>query len=353
MNAAVSAIRPDTTLVGTHLEPTPGATVTIDRNRIVGVGTPPPDTEDSVALPGTTLVPGFIDAHVHIVLADPGAVVRGGVTTARDLAWPPHEIWPLVARSQSELFKGPLLMAAGQMLTVEGGYPMNAGWAPAETGRVVNGPEDGARAVDDQANAGACVIKVALNEAAGPTLSADELGAIVRAAHGHGLKVSGHITGLDQLNKALDAGLDELAHMLMSDQEIPTPTIARMVEQGVAVVPTLSCRFGSDQDTAVDNLTGFLRAGGRVVYGTDLGNEGPGPGIDEREIAAMARAGMSGHQIIASATVESARWLRLPETGVIAPGARADLVAVAGDPIADPAALTDVVAVWRGGRRID
>jgi imidazolonepropionase-like amidohydrolase len=238
------------------------------------------------------------------------------------------------------------------MLTVAGGYPMNAGWAPAETGRVVGGPEEAIHAVAAQADAGACVIKVALNEAVGPTLSAEVLGAVVRAAHARGLKVTGHVTGLHQLNKALDAGVDELAHMLMSNESIPDSTIERMVDEGMAVVPTLSCRFGSDLDTAIDNLGGFLQAGGRVVYGTDLGNEGPEPGIDGREVAAMARAGMSGHQIVASATVDAAAWLGLPDSGIVAAGARADLVAVAGDPLADPGALVDVVAVWRGGRRI-
>jgi imidazolonepropionase-like amidohydrolase len=344
-------LRPDTLLSGPQLDPVSGATVTFDGSRIAAVGAPPDDA-DVVDLPGTTLLPGFIDAHVHIALSDPAAVVKAGVTTARDLAWSPGQIWPLVERSQDELFEGPRLMAAGQMLTVEGGYPTKAGWAPLQTGRVVSGPDDAAQAVQEQVDAGACDVKVALNEAVGPTLGTDDLRAIVGAAHGLGLKVTGHVTGLGQLDKALDAGLDELAHMLMSNERIPESTIGRMVDQGMVVVPTLSCRFGSDQDSAVDNLKAFLRAGGRVVYGTDLGNEGPVPGIDPREVAAMARAGMSGNQIIASATVQSARWLGLPDTGVIAPGARADLVAVVGDPLADPARLTNIAGVWRGGRRI-
>jgi imidazolonepropionase-like amidohydrolase len=347
----MTVLRPDTILVGPRLEPVRGGTVTIERNEIAAVGLRGV-TADVVDLPGTTLLPGFIDAHVHIALADPGSVLRGGVTTARDLAWTPEEIWRLVERSQDELFDGPRLMAAGRMLTVAGGYPMKAGWAPAGTGRVVSSPEDAAHAVEEQADAGACVIKVALNEAVGPTLDRDVLGAIVHSAHMRGLKVSGHVTGMRELNKALDAGVDELAHMLMSHERIPKETIARMVEQGMTVVPTLSCRFGADRDTALDNLTGFLHAGGRVVYGTDLGNEGPEPGIDKREIAAMVLAGMSGHQIIASATVESAAWLGLSDTGFLVPEARADLLAVAGDPLTDPSALTNVAAVWRGGRRV-
>jgi imidazolonepropionase-like amidohydrolase len=348
----MTSIRPNTILIGPNLEPASGAAVTMDRSRIIAVGDPPATAEAVVELQGTTLIPGFIDAHVHIALADPAAVVRRGVTTARDLAWSPDEIWPLVERSLDDAFNGPHLIAAGQMLTVARGYPTRAAWAPEGTGRVVSGPANAAQAVAEQANAGACVIKVALNAEAGPTPSADVMGAIVRAAHARGLKVTGHVTGLNELDKALDTGVDELAHILMSNEVIPEPTIDRMVDRGLVVVPTLSCRFGSDRDTAVDNLRRFLNAGGRVVYGTDLGNEGPKPGIDALEIAALSAAGMSGRRIIASATVDAARWLGLSDTGVIASGARADLVAVAGDPLSDPSALTDIVAVWRAGRRI-
>lgn len=351
MTTPLTLVRADTVLAGSDLTPMSGEAVVIAGEHIAAVGNPEVDGAVVVELPGATLMPGFIDAHVHIALADPGAVVRGGVTTARDLAWPPEGIWPLVERSRDRAFDGPRLMAAGQMLTVEGGYPMTAAWAPTGTGRPVSGPAAAVEAVDDQVRSGAVVIKVALNAAAGPTLDGDVLTAIVRAAHERGLPVTGHVTGLTELTKALDAGLDELAHMLMGTEEIPTSTIIRMVEQEMVVVPTLACRFGDDIVTAVENLTRFLTAGGRVVYGTDLGNSGPEPGIDRREVDALAEAGMSGRQIVASATVDSARWLKLPDGGVIAPGATADLVAVAGDPLADAAALTDVVAVWRGGRR--
>ena len=352
MPASLTIIRAGIVLAGARLDPHADAAVTIDRGRIIAVDSAPTPTEETVSLPEATLMPGFIDAHVHIGLADPLQILRGGVTTARDLAWPPGKIWPLVARAADPAFKGPRLLAAGQMLTVAGGYPLLAPWAPVGTGRAVDGRDDAARAVAEQAAAGASVIKVALNTAAGPTLGADDLAAVVRAAHGRGLPVSGHVTGLGELTKALDAGLDELAHMLMSNERIPTAVIARMVDHGMVVVPTLSCRFGGDQDTAIENLHRFVDKGGRVVYGTDLGNEGPAPGIDRREVEAMVGAEMSGRQIIASATIDSARWLKLHDTGVIAPGANADLVAVAGDPLATPAALTDVVGVWRGGRRI-
>jgi imidazolonepropionase-like amidohydrolase len=138
--------------------------------------------------------------------------------------------------------------------------------------------------------------------------------------------------------------------MLMSDEKIPGPTLDRMVDAGMAVVPTLSVFSGPGLRTAIANLHAFRKAGGLVIYGTDLGNEGPLPGIDAAEVKAMGNAGMSGLDIIRSATVDSARWLGLESVGAISPGMDADVVLVGGDPREDASVLTKVVAVWRRGR---
>jgi imidazolonepropionase-like amidohydrolase len=356
MGGRVTAIRGATALMGPDLRRVEDAVILIERDEISGAGrggevTIPPGAE-IVDARGLTILPGFIDAHVHIAFADPSEVVSNGVTTARDLAWVPDEIWPLVRRSRADDFNGPLLVAAGQMLTAEGGYPTRASWAARGTERIVSDPHDAASAVDEQVDNGAIIIKVALNRDAGPTLQPDTLRAIVNAAHDRGLRVTGHVTGIDELRKALDAGLDELAHVPMSSERIPDRMIDDMVEGDMTVVPTLSIRFARDQEVAIDNLRRFFAAGGRVVYGTDLGNEGPAPGIDLREIQAMGRAGMSERDIIASATVAAARYMSLDDTGVLTPGRDADIIAVRGDPLADIGALTDVQMVWRGGRRL-
>jgi imidazolonepropionase-like amidohydrolase len=86
-----------------------------------------------------------------------------------------------------------------------------------------------------------------------------------------------------------------------------------------------------------------------VLYGTDLGNDGPGPGIDAREVAGMQAAGMDGHSIVASATSASAARLGLSTVGAIAPGMQADLVGVDGDPLSDPSVLPQVRFVMRAG----
>jgi imidazolonepropionase-like amidohydrolase len=356
MNGRATAIHGATALMGPELRPVAGAVILIEGDEITAAGrggeVTIPSEAEIVDGRGLTILPGFIDAHVHIAIADPSELVSNGVTTARDLAWVPDEIWPLVRRSRADDFNGPLLIAAGQMLTAEGGYPTRASWAARGTGRVVSAPHDAASAVDEQVDNGAAIIKVALNRAAGPTLHPDTLQAIVDAAHDRGLRVTGHVTGMDELRKALDAGVDELAHVPMSSERIPDRMIENMVERQMTVVPTLSIRFGRDQEIAIDNLRRFMTSGGRVVYGTDLGNEGPMPGIDAREIEAMRRAGMSERRIIASATVDAARYMSLDDTGVLAPGRDADIIAVRGDPLTDIRALTDVQMVWRDGRRL-
>lgn len=352
MQPITRAITGSTALLGHELKTTVDAVVVIRNGLITDAGSeadiPVPDGAEVIDGSNKTLLPGFIDAHVHIGFYDPSDVLAGGVTTVRDLGWPPDRIDELVAVARTG-FDGPSIVAAGPMLTAPGGYPTRAAWAPAGTGREVTGPEDARVAVAEVADRGYCVVKIALNPPVGPVLGPDTLSAIVEAAHERGLKVTGHIHGLDELHKAIAAGVDELAHMLMSDESIPEPTIERMVGAGMAVVPTLSVFSGSGLRTAIENLRSFRAAGGRVIYGTDLGNEGPVPGIDPSEVRAMSDAGMSGRDIVRAATVESSSWLGLDRTGVIAPGRVADLVLVDGDPIEEPMALTKVDTVWREG----
>lgn len=353
MSTTTLVIRGGTALVGPSLDPLEDAVLIIEGGVIVEVGPSSrvaiPEDAEVVDASGMTLVPGFVDAHVHIGFADPDEVLAGGVTTVRDLAWPPESIWPLAERSKDPGFDGPLIVAAGQMLTTEGGYPTRAGWAPEGTGLVVDGPGEAAAAVDAQADAGANVIKVGLNTLAGPTLDLETLSAIVDRAGERGLAVTGHVDNVEQLEKALDAGMTELAHMLPGGEEIPDRVIERMVDAGMTVVPTLSILDGPELQAAIDNLARFLAAGGRVVYGTDLGNAGPQPGIDPTEIGAMTAAGMSPQEIVASATVEAARLLGLDDIGILAEGMAADLVALGGVPLADPRELTNVQMVWRRG----
>jgi imidazolonepropionase-like amidohydrolase len=343
-------------VAGEDLVALAGRTVVIEDGAITRVGAPGAipvvDGAEVVDATGLTLIPGFIDAHVHIGFHAPHDVVAGGVTTVRDLGWPPDDIRPLAARSRSGEFDGPAIHAVGPILTAPGGYPTRAGWAPPGTGLEVAGPAEAESAVDRVVEDGAAAVKIALNPPVGPVFDAATLHALTARAHAHDRKVTAHVWGLEQLHAALDARVDELAHMLLGPHKIPDGTIARMVHQDMVVVPTLSIRSGVDRWRAIDNLRRFVDAGGKVVYGTDLGNAGPRPGIDKREVAGMSWAGMSPRAIIASATTVASRWLGLEHTSAIEEGRPADLVAVGGRPLEKARHLTNVRMVWRGGRRI-
>jgi len=226
------------------------------------------------------------------------------------------------------------------MLTGPGGYPSQASWAPEGTAREVAGPEDAAVAVGDVTAAGAAAVKVSLNAEAGPTPSDAELLAIVDAARGGGVPVTVHAQGMGQVERALGAGVDELAHTPWSPLSDDT---IRAAAGSLRIVSTLDIH-GSDGDAiplevALDNLRRFVSAGGEVVYGTDLGNGPIPPGIPVREIALMMRAGVTGERLLEA-------LVRAP----LEPEAPADLIALGMDPFETVEAFADRRLVVRSGR---
>lgn len=296
---------------------------------------------------GRTLLPGVIDAHVHLGLVRARHVLAGGVTAARDLGWPERKVFPAARHLAGDPAAGPLLLAAGPMLTAPGGYPSRARWGPRGTAREVASPEEAVAAVRRLVTAGAAVIKVAQEPRAGPTLPPAVLAAIVGEAHREGLMVTTHLGSLDQLEVALASGVDELAHGLWSNEEIPGPTIDEMVRAGMVVVPTLHI---DPAPARLGNLRRFVEAGGRVVYGTDMGNAGPPEGIDVRELVLMVEAGMTPGAALAAATSGAASHLGLAGRGTVIQGAVADLLLVDGDPLTDLSVLSRPVLVMREGR---
>jgi imidazolonepropionase-like amidohydrolase len=286
------------------------------------------------------LMPAGADRHVHIELADPAAVLMRGITAVRDLAWPPERIFGLADASETASFNGPLIRAAGPMLTAPGGYPMHAGWAPQGTGRELAGPDDAASAVRELASLGAAALKVSLNAEAGPTPSDAELMAVCEAAREADLPVTAHAQGAGQVERALGAGIDELAHtpwVRLSDDVIAAAATRLRI---VSTLDILSHgRDTTELRIALDNLRRFHDAGGDVIYGTDLGN-GPIPaGIHTRELQLLAMAGLTNDEVLGALT-------RAP----LAPGAPADLIVLGGDPLADLNAFDDIRLVVRAGR---
>jgi imidazolonepropionase-like amidohydrolase len=286
------------------------------------------------------LLPGVVDHHVHIGLSDPKAVLRGGVTSVRDLGWPPEDIFPMSDISQATDFDGPVIAAAGPMITAPGGYPSRAGWCPPGGWVAVRDAEEAARAVGVIAGHDPIAIKVILNAEAGPTLSDAALVAACDAAHARGLRVTAHVQGPGQTERALGAGVDELAHCPWTERlgDDVVAALARRME----IVSTLDIhshgRTTPELSTALDNLRRFTASGGRVRYGTDLGN-GPIPaGIDVGEVRHLAAAGLSTDDILRSMT-----------RGPLREGADADVVGLRDDPFEDLEALGHVGLVVRRG----
>lgn len=287
------------------------------------------------------LVPGVVDHHVHIALEDPAAVLRGGVTTVRDLAWAPWEILPLARRSRHRDFDGPLVLAAGPMLTTSGGYPTCSAWAPGGTGLELGDPGHARGVVATLARSGVAMIKIALNAAAGPTLSDEVAAAVCAAAHAERLTVVAHVEGHGQALRALRVGVDELAHTPWTERLDDELIVA--LAQRIRIVSTLDIHgYGKPTDgraVADDNLRRFHAAGGTVVYGTDLGNGPLTLGVNPRELAGLRDAGLNPAEVLTAATA-----------GPVAVGARGDLLLLDGDPLSDADWPGRIDTVIRAGR---
>lgn len=308
--------------------------------RVTWLGPPDdaPDRGERISVEGC-LVSGVVDHHVHISLSDPAAVLRGGVTTTRDLGAPAATILPLARASARMDFDGPHIVAAGPMLTAPGGYPLEAQWAPAGFELEIEGLDHARETIASLARQGAGVIKLAIASDRGPTLDRDLLRAVCELAHAEGLPVTAHVEGHGDTERALEAGVDELAHTPWTET-LGDDLIQRLAKR-VRMVSTLRIHRDAALETALDNLRRFRAAGGWVLYGTDLPSETVRPGVDGDELACLGAAGLSAREILAAAT-------RHP----VGRGHRADLVTVDVDPLADPGALSRLGDVIRAGRQV-
>ncbi|MBX0299526.1 hypothetical protein K2F54_06000 [Cryobacterium sp. 1639] len=259
-----------------------------------------------------TVLPAFLDAHVHLALIDPAPLFDGGIGRVLDLGgWTP-------ATGDGSADAGavggdpaatapqrvPEAHFAGQFLCAPGGYPSRQAWAPADSSCPVASAADAAGAVARQAAASASVIKVTLNSAAGPVLGTDTLAAIVAAAHERMLPVAAHTEGVGQAAAAFDAGVDLLAHTPFT--EALPEALLRLMAGRMTWISTLDIHGWGEPtaafEVACDNLARFHSVGGRVLYGTDLGN-GPLPvGLNRREIDALLACGLSPNDVLAALT---------------------------------------------------
>ncbi|HEY1180358.1 MAG TPA: amidohydrolase family protein [Phytomonospora sp.] len=367
------------------------ATVTIRDGRILAVGETPPSDATVVDLPGATLLPGLVDAHVHLAFdasADPVAgladredaataeaiaaaaryALRGGVTTVRDLG----DVRFLslgvrdAARSDPAL---PHIVAAGVPVTTPGGHCHFLGEPAAGA--------DGVRAaVRDRHDRGVDVIKVMasggnLTPGSRPDVAqytVDEMRAAVAEAHRLGLPVTAHAHGTSAVVAAVEAGVDSIEHasfMTADDvDEIPPGLLDRIVARGIALSLTFGNRpvDGAAPPPAIArrmpkllaNARLMHSAGARIVVGTDGGIAPIKPHDAVRyALPQLAAIGLSPAEQLRAVTSRAAEVLRLGDRkGRLAAGYDADVLAVDGDLLTHPEAIHRIAAVYRCGVRV-
>jgi imidazolonepropionase-like amidohydrolase len=299
--------------------------------------------------PGHWIGPGVVDAHVHLAFGDPRALLPAGVIGVRDLGAPPERAraWRTRARPPAGW---PAVAVAGPVLTAPRGYP-SRGWGAAGFAVGVPSPDAAAALVREVAARGVDLVKLALEPAGGaPVPDRATVRAVVRAAHEAGLAVTAHALTAEMVARALDAGVDELCHTPV--ERLSEATVERIAEAGIPVVSTLQTFFsGGHGADAARNAAAFVRAGVRMVYGTDLGNAGTRPGVDPRELDRLAAAGLGRLGALRAATHVAARTHGMRgRTGRIAAGELAGLVVLTADPVVEPWAWRAPVAVVADGR---
>jgi imidazolonepropionase-like amidohydrolase len=378
--------------------------IVVRGNRIESVaeGGAPPAGAAVIDLPASlTVLPGMIDTHTHIFLQgeDPAeggydvqllkhpssyraaratvAVRRAleqGFTTLRDLETEGAGYGDVGIKEaiNAGFIPGPRLLVVTRAISVTGGYPLE-GYNPdivvPKGAQLGDGPVELRKIAREQLDHGADWLKVYMTHrswvdkqghlVSQPTLTVEELKAVVDEAHGQQKKVACHAYSGIGLHRALDGGCDSIEHGLSLDDA----AIAQMLKQGTWLVPTLGVYYTDwspentadgkrDRARANEHEVSFkkaLKAGVKIAFGTDMGGL-PWTDSIANEFGWMVKFGMTPMDAIKSATSTAANLLEMKgDIGVIAPGALADIVAVEGDPLANVDALKNVSFVMKDG----
>jgi imidazolonepropionase-like amidohydrolase len=403
---AVVVIRAGTLIDGKSDQPKRDQVIVVRGNRIESVvdatSAKAPAGATVIDLSKSTVLPGLIDSHTHIFLQgeDPakggydanilkqGIALRAaratvsvrraleqGFTTLRDVETEGAGYGDVEIKQAIEAgyIPGPRLFVSTRAISTTGGYPLED-YAPEldmpKGAQLIDGPVEARKAAREQLDHGADWIKVYMTHrswlgkngelVSQPTLTVEELKAVVDETHGWGKKVACHAYGGIGLHRALDGGCDSIEHGL----DLDDAAVAQMLKQGTWYCPTISVYYTDwapadtpagqrDRKRAALHGPSFqkaLKAGVKIVFGTDTGGI-PWTEPIAQEFSRMVELGMSPMDAIKSATSRPAEMLDLSgQIGVIAPGAYADVVGVSGEPLRDIKVLENVQFVMKDGK---
>ncbi|HTZ91685.1 MAG TPA: amidohydrolase family protein [Streptosporangiaceae bacterium] len=377
-----------------------GPVVLVEGGLIAGISRSVPDGWPVLELPGASLLPGLIDAHTHVLLRsswnelelarqmveeNPGhkaasafqamsIALRNGFTTIRDLGTEGAGYVDVGLRdaARERMVPGPRMLVAGPAIRSTGRYP-EAGQPHSMTFPVGIASCTGAAAcretVRTQIAYGIDCLKIYVSERFdeppgqdgypdGPLVWTDEeVHALVDEAHRQGIRVAAHSLTLSGAKLAVAAGVDSIEHGFAISPDLA----ADMAARGTALVATLlvtreHAAHGAHISEAVRaahdrSFVNCLSAGVRIVFGTDVGGFEWTRVSQAEEFTLMTRLGMSAADALRAGTLRAAELLGLAgTTGVIEPGAAADIVAVAGDPLTDIECLQRVKLVIQDGQ---
>jgi imidazolonepropionase-like amidohydrolase len=378
-------------------------TIVVESNKIIDVrkGYQSGSANDKlINMRNQTVMPGFIDSHVHLssetsknkymenfTLNDDDNALRAvkysertlmaGFTTVRDLGG--HIAVSLRNAINAGDIKGPRILAAGKSIASTGGHadPSN-GYSRALMGDpeakegVVNSPEEARKAVRQRYKESSDVIKITATggvlsnakDGAGAQFTEDEIKAVVITAKDYGFRVAAHAHGAEGMKRAIRAGVSSIEHGTFMDDEV----IALMKENGTYYVPTITAGKSVADSAKIPGYypplvlpkaiaTGpkiqstFAKAykeGVKIAFGTDAGVFAHGKNYKEFEY--MVEAGMPAMEAIKSATMNAADLLGISDRiGSIEKGKYADIIAVKGDPIKDIKVLSAMDFVMKEG----